>query len=300
MKNLQSAKDVFIALKKGYSLDTLTQELGISSENLKSKIFSLFSDPRKAEDVIRELGKNAKKHNNTKNTKFSENTQKEEEKTMVVTFPKQQIIGEQLEIAVQPKTVEDILKKLDTSFEVSNAEFSTIQAEAIKLEEQHESLEKKRYALRCKLVESDKRLEELSKEIEAIQSQLSLNMAEYEKLDAEMKALNEPIATKKQRLEVLREQLANFSMEVYAYENGEICIGSYPVVEIPGDVQHLFNELISSRIAEDLAVREVRQLARLILVAKAIEATGKHMDIVCDNQKLEEVFKKLSEKSEAS
>lgn len=164
--------------------------------------------------------------------------------------------------------------------------------EVMDLESQHKSL-------RGQHIGCLRQLRDISDAIEQIRADFKQKCDEFDKIAVECnefgRQMNDISARRREKLVALeetRQKIEELSrLTIFVYDDGDIVISDNQVV-IPDDAEskNLFDELCEKTECEELKLREIRTLAKMIIIARS---SSLDVEIVCDNETLEKTYSSL-------
>ncbi|MBR2543475.1 hypothetical protein IKF03_02685 [Candidatus Saccharibacteria bacterium] len=271
-----TAKQLKIGIKNGLNLESFCRECDCSEEEFTDKIKSLYNYSKKnAEDILKQIAKNDKK---CRDRRFKPVMVKTEVVMPVVAqaAPKQQPV---------PHPVDE-LKALKATEKRQSGE-------VIKLESRHK-------ALMTQHRQNIAGLRALMDEINSIRSSFEQKCEKYEeiaKLDNKIvRQMNEISEIRREKVKELEETrqliLDNMTINICVYQDGTITtLDEREIVFDESGSDELYQKLLETKECEDLRVKDIKILARLM---KAVEHLNAKAEVICDDQKLEAVYKILS------
>ena len=109
-------------------------------------------------------------------------------------------------------------------------------------------------------------------------------------LSDEMKNLSSEIAEKREELSLLDEKIAlSRKVAILAYSNGEIEIENSKE-EIPESWQEIYTIIINDAIADDLKIKEVKQVAKVLAFTKKIGSIGLSFELTFENDVAQRLY----------
>lgn len=268
-------------IKQGWSAEDFAKHFGTTKEQFISALKKKFSTKASGQ-MMKRMEKNAKRKEN-----FTFPTEVGAEETFKPTD--EEFTSEIDTFEDEPSESQlDILKRRET--ELSGRIFS--------LESQHSQLISKRAAQRSEFRKQKLRLTALVEKLKRAKSEFETTFSEWKSTGAEMKELSVSIRKEQQILSSVRKEIASLQrVYIFAYCSGELEIENNSDVDLTvatADVAIKFGELIDLPAVDYLVVKEIRQLARLLLIMKKIQASKVQYEITFENQKFEEAYNKMS------
>ena len=289
-----TAKQLQLSLKRATPLEELCKKYNCSSEEIKSRIEHLYcqGSGSKAASIFKELENNSKKAaqaaRKRDETKVSNASTIKPEEISPEIQVKDSPVGEPVPANPANPTNPDT-----SSLEELTAEEGRLSREVMKLEAEHKDLAQQR---RPQIAT----IRELQKELKIIESKLDDCRQKYE--DAVGKAnlladeMNEKSRLRQEKLsalEAVREQIRQKkTIPLFVYNDGRIEAPDNPDFEIDeSGYEELKEQLIAKEECQDLRVRDIVTLAKLIKVSEKAET----ISVVCENPDLEAAFALIRE-----
>lgn len=267
-----TAKQLKIGIKNGLNLESFCRECDCSEEEFTDKIKSLYNYSKKnAEDILKQITKNDKKCRDRRSTPVMVKTE-----VVVPVAPKQQPVPHPA----------DELKALKATEKRQSGE-------VIKLESRHK-------ALMTQHRQNIAGLRALMDEINSIRNSFEQKCEKYEeiaKLDNKIvRQMNEISEIRREKVKELEETrkliLDRTTINICAYQDGTITtLDEREIAFDESGSDELYQKLLEAKECEDLRVKDIKILARLM---KAVEHLNAKAEVICDDQTLEAVYKILS------
>ena len=108
-------------------------------------------------------------------------------------------------------------------------------------------------------------------------------ITESEELSANKKILNEI----REYIKVLEK------VTIFIYENGEIKEEAAEVAEELLGLDEVFDSLIHNELVENLSVKQIRQLAKLMVLTEQRQKQGQNYDLVFESEIVQKIFEQL-------
>lgn len=293
MKNM-TAKDLHIAVKNQATEEDLMIRYGINSSEELYDLMSKVS-PGNLEHFKREIKKNQKSRSRKESRKEAavlEQQKEDTEQIRVATqegfmnqtestnsenLPGQNSADENVKIGktiVEGVTVEEpINDEPKLSLEELLEEEKFLSDNCVALEKEHKELISARREDVKMLANIKKTLEELKRLLQANQNRLTTVLEDYNSKAEQMIRVNSEISACKEMLADTRAQLEEakklkisvFSDGTIECENGEL---QYPS---EAEVSQVFSTIILLAAAEELTVKQIKTVAKLVLTVKKID-----------------------------
>ena len=263
-----TAKQLKIDIKKGCTPEDLEQRYGCSNEDLRKRIQQLYSqgNGRKAQDVYKELEANRKLPRRVKKEEPAPDDQPSEETDAV---PETENDG--------TLTLEDLI-----------ATAEGLSAAVVDLEGQHKALAGERHACIANLRQLQKKIEEIEVELQECHDTYEQSVSRANALADEMNRISANRREKVVALEAVRCEIEERQkISLFVYDDGRIEAVDKPDF-IFDDTGYLDLKPVLSEKAEcqDLRIRDIATLARLLTIARNIEK----LDLACEASELETAF----------
>ncbi len=274
-----NVKKIKLALKYHKGIEQLAEESEMSVEELKDAIVTIFKNPKQAAEDIGELERNQ--------VRFEKNKEKAKQRKR----PDLPNTDGLTEISVEEGTPKP--EKLD----MLNRKKDEILQNINELEEDIAELERARHEVFEECKEIKKQIDGYYREIMKMKEQVQEGTEKVSNLDADIKKA-------KSQIEVQNEKLAEIGREIDELSIVTILVGSDGSIEAPEDPNFVIDDSgyqeLKTKIADldecqDLRVREVTTLARLLMVLARTEK----FELICDSEELEQAFIAVRERSAA-
>lgn len=268
-------------IKQGWSAEDFAKHFGTTKEEFILALEKKFSS-KASSQMMKRMEKNAKRKENLISAPVVEAEETfestDEEFTSAITDLEDD----------SPESQIDILKRRE----------SKLSSRIFSLESQHSELVSKRAAQRAEFKQQKMRLSALVEKLERAKSEFKTTFSEWKHTGAEMKELSSSIRREKQVLQSVRKEISSLQkVFIFAYCSGELEIENNSDIDLtvePADVAVKFGELIDLSAVDSLAIKEVRQLARLLLLMKKIQANKVQFELTFENEKLEAAYNDIS------
>lgn len=120
---------------------------------------------------------------------------------------------------------------------------------------------------------------------------------DFVEINSKFDGVNAEISETKKLLENVRKEIQKQQkISLFIYDNGEIETDNKKVSLLIGSIEEsqVFNTLVQNDLVESLTVKQIRQLAKVIILIKAIKTNGLKYEITFENASVEEVFGELN------
>lgn len=288
-----SAKFMNTNIKKGWTIENFAGYFGISEEEFLKKMRKTFNK-RGVEEMISEMKKNRKKVNGKKTVETAEPVV--EPATEPVVEPATESVGDTVDanvnLAITDDTVNAKVSQGNKTIHELKAKESELSEKLCIEENHHKELVSNRHNLydslrkhRSKLVRLQSELQDCMYSVIEIDENISKINEEMEKSNSNKKEI-------KNQLEKVRAEIETCSkINILAYEDGTIEIDEE--VEIPAEWSSFATELTSNEAFESLTVRQIKQLAKLVVLTFDLEKRGVKYDLVFDSEIVQQLFEQL-------
>ena len=293
MKNM-TAKDLHVAVKNQATEEDLMIRYGINSSEELYDLMSKVS-PGNLEHFKREIKKNQKSRSRKESRKEAAVLEQQKEDTEQIRVATQEGFMNQTESTnsenlpgqnsadengkigktiVEGVTVEEpINDEPKLSLEELLEEEKFLSDNCVALEKEHKELISARREDVKMLANIKKTLEELKRLLQANQNRLTTVLEDYNSKAEQMTRVNSEISACKEMLADTRAQLEEakklkisvFSDGTIECENGEL---QYPS---EAEVSQVFSTIILLAAAEELTVKQIKTVAKLVLTVKKID-----------------------------
>ena len=190
--------------------------------------------------------------------------------------------------------VENSISALDMLKEQEHELSSVICLEEAK----HVQLISKRASLKSQFQKQRAQLLDLTRTIEALKNDFESTFSEWKELGSDMHSLTESISDKKVSLEAIRNEIILLQkISIFAYANGEIefeNVGDFDTTTDSSSEAALFNKLIQNNVVESLTIKNIRQLAKLILIVEKLNAEHFSFELTFEDSTVQEVFNSIN------
>lgn len=187
---------------------------------------------------------------------------------------------EQEEVAIIP-TLEQLLAKE-----------KELSSKVCELEGQHKELVAERKALISNLEKCQNALRELQRLLHAQEENVTRNYEAYVECAAKMEMLNAEKKQYTEQLEAIRQQIEDRKkINIFVYEEAAFEVENIPVEPIENnEVAAQSLRLFELPEAEVLTGKEIKNVAKLLLVVQMIECNGYKAELVFDSAKVQKFW----------
>lgn len=274
-------------LKRGYGTSYFLKSLNIGEDEFFQYLKKNFSSKAYA-SMCKRLKNNEKSQKKFSSSKGSRHTPVCNEAS-VTTLPT-------TESSAEKETVEatNNISYLDMLKEKEHELSSVICLE----EAEHVQLISKRASLKSQFQKQRAQLLDLTRTIEALRNDFESTFSEWKELGSDMHSLTESISKKKVSLEAIRDEIISLQkISIFAYANGEIefeNVGDFDTTTDSSSEAALFNKLIQNNVVESLTIKNIRQLAKLILIVEKLNAEHLSFELTFEDSTVQEVFNSIN------
>lgn len=274
-------------LKRGYGISYFLNNFNVSENEFFEHLKKNFSSKAYA-SMCKRLKNNEKSQKKFSSSKGSRHTPVCNEAS-VTTLPT-------AESSAEKETVEatNNISYLDMLKEKEHELSSVICSE----EAEHVQLISKRASLKSQFQKQRAQLLDLTRTIEALRNDFESTFSEWKELGSDMHSLTESISKKKVSLEAIRDEIISLQkISIFAYANGEIefeNVGDFDTTTDSSSEAALFNKLIQNNVVESLTIKNIRQLAKLILIVEKLNAEHLSFELTFEDSTVQEVFNSIN------
>ena len=190
--------------------------------------------------------------------------------------------------------VENNISYLDT---LKNKE-STLSTIICSEEAEHAQLISRRATLKSQFQKQQVQLLEITHTLESLKNDFETTLSEWEKLGSDMYSLTKSISKKKSTLADIRNEIIMLQkISIFIYVNGEIefeNVGNFDTTTDSSSESELFNQLIQNKVVESLTIKNIRQLAKLILIVQKLNAEHISFELTFEDSSIQEVFNSIN------
>lgn len=276
-----SGKSLEVELKRGLTLEDFARKYECTQEDFLNHLEKNFCEKAR-KSITRNMTKNAKKRKPTRTTK----TKKETKLTLSKIHEGSKSISQEDKKVNNPTTENSDLQNLKERERLLISEISN-------KERIHERSISERMKLFDELRQKKEKMLELKEIIEQNQKEVEKISTQIAKITKRVTAENETISSNKQTLEEVKSCIMKLEkISVFVYKNGEIEIENANIPETSG-WEDLFDSLIHNKIVENLSLKQVRQLAKLLVIVERFQAQKQNYELTFESETEQRVFEKL-------
>lgn len=276
--NRINGKKMEVEIKNGATMEDFLEKYNCSRDEFLEYLKKNFS----------ESAMNSMLRNITRNSKRTKRQSKNEQKHM----NESQICEETMQIheheEVATNNNDEILQEM-------KEKEKNVELQIFEKEKEHQKSLSKRKNLFEQLRKQKEKMLDLKKIIEQRQIEVENISKEINEVTNKISAEKEDLSNDKQMLKEVRDYIKNLEKtSIFVYENGEIEIENSKTQQEITDWQNEFEILITNDLVENLSVKQIRQLAKLIVLEKQLRKEGKEYEVTIENKMLETVAKCLA------
>lgn len=269
-------------LKRGWTADDFARHLNMcSKEEFLASLQKQFNS-KAYNGWCSEMRGNQKRKDKIERSRAQESEKEEEMETMMEVEVKAEKESVEENKVLELKMREESIRK-----EICDKELDHVQLKA-KRRELYTSLRKQKEAL-LRLKEE---MKERQEEVNEIVTQLQVSASEMSKISAE-------ISNSQKELEKVREEIKSLQkIEIFAYKNGEIEAekeGEKFEIEISDSWEELFKDLATKDLLEDLTVKQIKQIAKLIVLTESLQQQNMKFEITFEMEEVRNLFHQLQQ-----
>ena len=113
-------------------------------------------------------------------------------------------------------------------------------------------------------------------------------------IDEKITAESEELSANKKILNEVREYIKVLGkVTLFVYENGEIKEEEAEVAEELLESDEVFDSLIHNKLVENLSVKQIRQLSKLMVLTEQMQKQGQNYDLVFESEIVQKIFEQL-------
>mgnify|MGYP004590962729 CR=1 FL=1 len=282
-------KQIWVYIKQGFTIEDLLEKYKCSQEELEKYMEKNFE--KKARDSVRrKLEKNGKKSGN--NTAVIV-TQEEISKTTLKEIQKKARQMQEKNIMVM-KEKENKKDSDEMSLEKLKDRENALVTETCQQEGEHKRTLATRRTLLEKLVTEKEKILELKNIILQRQKEVDEIFTKMVEIDEKITAESEELSANKKILNEVREYIKVLGkVTLFVYENGEIKEEEAEVAEELLESDEVFDSLIHNKLVENLSVKQIRQLSKLMVLTEQMQKQGQNYDLVFESEIVQKIFEQL-------
>lgn len=303
MKQTMTAKQLHIMVKRNVSLEDAMAKFEVESPEEFYELIrrTIQIKPEKFIKTFKERARHSAKASQDKkgaetveNTEEVINNQDNDTKETTEQAAEQIVeiddIEEEMEMTEMPEQVKPMFTL--EGLEENEAEISQL---CIALEAEHESIIAERRAITKMMTAKNKAIREVLRILKLNEEDLNALMEEYDRLEIQMIEKSAECASYKELLEEVRGQIKELRKMYILFVGGEIVVEKGTLPQVPEEeIEDIaYKTLLRRPEARELTVKEVMNLAKLLLVVKALENDGIEYMLEFDRDEVQSFYESL-------
>jgi len=279
LTTVMTSRDLHIALKRDDGIAYLMDRFNFSEE---SELFDAIRkvSPSNAENFIKKLEKKQKQFNKRVKNNNATSESDNEADVQPDESPDEETESNE-ESTPEIPTLEQLLDQ--------ERELSSI---ICKVEGEHKDLVAKRRALVAKLEKYMRALGELQRILKVQEDNVTQTYEAYLDCAAQMEAMNGEKKMYAKQLDNIRQKIHEMrKINIFVYENASFEVENIPVEPIAdSEITSQSMKLFALSEAEELTAKEIKNLAKLLLVVKMVEANGYKAELEFDSERVQKFW----------
>lgn len=277
-------------LDLGWAVQEFCEDLGVSEEflwdflNKNSKI-KAYASCRKQLNQNEQMAKKKRRNEERKANAsvLAENTIEEAKISYDTTQNDSSTISDSAPLAsiFQPTIIEEAdpvdieIEYLTSQLKKEESKLADKNTLREKLVAESESLNHKIENATTYVSKLEAELQEEKHVLNSLRSRSKVNTNHLASIDKDILSIEESQKSLKAKIRELQK------ISVFVYENGEITFGKN--VKLPESWQKLYQQLLTDSLIENITVKQVQQLAKLIVLHEMFEKEGAYFEFVFEN-----------------
>lgn len=280
-------KQIWVYIKQGMTIEELIEKYKCSQEDLEKYMEKNF-EKKARESIRRELEKNGKKRGNNTATIV---TQEEISKTTLNELHKKERQMQEKNVMVMKENKKEPDER---SLEKLKDRENALVTEICKQEVAHKSTLSSKKKLFDQLKNEKEKILELKDIILKRQKAVDEIFTKIVEIDEKIITESEELSANKKILNEIREYIKVLEkVTIFVYENGEIKEEEAEVAEELLGLDEVFESLIYNELVENLSVKQIRQLAKLMVLTEQMQKQGQNYDLVFESEIVQKIFEQL-------
>lgn len=280
-------KQIWVYIKQGMTIEELIEKYKCSQEDLEKYMEKNF-EKKARESIRRELEKNGKKRGNNTATIV---TQEEISKTTLNELHKKERQMQEKNVMVMKENKKEPDER---SLEKLKDRENALVTEICKQEVAHKSTLSSKKKLFDELKNEKEKILELKDIILKRQKAVDEIFTKIVEIDEKIITESEELSANKKILNEIREYIKVLEkVTIFVYENGEIKEEEAEVAEKLLGLDEVFESLIYNELVENLSVKQIRQLAKLMVLTEQMQKQGQNYDLVFESEIVQKIFEQL-------
>ena len=280
-------KALKLGIKNGFGFSEFEERYGMDRDNLTESVFILYKKNREtAEDLLREIGRNEKKH------------EKERAKEPVVEYkgvPIEEFKSMSMDefMKLENGTANDTQKDTIPEKVKLESEIHELQDTVAKYEADDKRWISKRQASLEEMAKLEDELKKLKEKLVSVKMKYGAIAERDEKIVKKMNETHTKLEESRTLLKEKRRRLDELNrLVICAYDDGTIAPMDESIEIILDDTgsDDLYLKLVTRAECQDLKAREILILARLL---KIVENSTSRIEVACDTVEMEKAYNAL-------
>lgn len=279
-------KQIWVYIKQGFTIEDLLEKYKCSQEELEKYMEKNF-EKKSLDSVRRSFEKNSKKRGNN-NTAVIVTQEEISNSTLKETQKKARQMQEKNIMVMENKKDSD-----EMSLEKLKDRENALVTETCQQEGEHKRTLATRRTLLEKLVTEKEKILELKSIILQRQKEVDEIFTKMVEIDEKITAESEELSANKKILSEVREYIKVLEkVTIFVYENGEIKEEAEVAEELL-ESDEVFDSLIHNKLVENLSVKQIRQLSKLMVLTEQMQKQGQNYDLVFESEIVQKIFEQL-------
>lgn len=257
--------------------------------------------PSKSEDLIKKLQKKQKQLQKREAKSHATADEEVLPDELIVQNPEEIVEEENEQAENDDFSIEEVAENTEQN-EESTSNIPTLEqllAQEMELssiicgiEGEHKNLVAERRVLISKLENAQKALKELRRLLNMQEENITQVYGKFMECASKMEKLNEEKKSYTKQLDVIRKQIDNLrKVTIFVYENASFEVEKIPIEPITdSEVASQSMKLFALPEAEELTAKEIKNIAKLQVVAEMIEANGYKTELVFDSERVQKFW----------
>ena len=278
-------KQIWVYIKQGFTIEDLLEKYKCSQEELEKYMEKNF-EKKSLDSVRRSLEKNSKKRGNNNTTVIVT-----QEELKEIQKKARQMQEKNIMVMKEKENKKD---SDEMSLENLKAREKTLATEICNQEAEHKRTLSIKRTLLEKLVTEKEKILELKKIILQRQKEVDEIFTQIVETEKKIGAESEELSSNKKILDEVREYIKVLEkVSIFVYENGEIKEEEAEIEEELSGTEEVFDSLIHNKLVENLSVKQIRQLAKLLVLTEQMQNQGKDFELVFESETVQTIFEQL-------
>ncbi len=268
-----TAASVVNGIKNNMTIDDFCRKYQCTPESFRDRLGQIYShDQRNLKRRLSEIEANGKKPRKRS------------------TDAKLDPVGTELDDS-QTGTKQDENTNLKKLRELENEQSGHL----IALESKYQELASKHRASKTSLQNLSEKIDKLMLELKKLQETFEEILESNSSIEASMNEISEEWGSVRSQLDVTRKKIQELmTVTLCVYASGEIAPMDGRKIELDDSGwKSIRDELLMSDECQELRIKEVTTLGRLLAIVKNAGREGFEIEVICDSSELEKAFQKL-------